>query len=138
MQVENNRQVVIWCESDDHLRLSVDKQGYWNEQIYWWNYSRGNWAGKFKDLTNKGKKLDLDDYFNTPEDLRVGYSVLKSAEYLPEEVQLLKEIEELKEKLGAISDETKRKELLKEIGQKQLKYSLLTDRFKRHKKIWQT
>ena len=91
--------------------------------------------GKFKDLTNKGKKLDLDDYFNTPEDLRVGYSVLKSAEYLPEEVQLLKEIEELKEKLGAISDETKRKELLKEIGQKQLKYSLLTDRFKRHKKI---
>ena len=61
--------------------------------------------------------------------------MLKSAEYLPEEVQLLKEIEELKEKLGAISDETKRKELLKEIGQKQLKYSLLTDRFKRHKKI---
>jgi hypothetical protein len=89
--------------------------------------------GKFKNLANQGKKLDLSDYFDTPEDLRVGYSVLKGAEYIPEEVQLLKEIGELKTKLGANSDEIQRKELLKQIRQKQLKYDLLVERFKRHK-----
>ena len=48
--------------------------------------------GEFDNLSNKGKKLNLDDYFNTPEDQRVGYSVLKNADYVPEEVQLLKEL----------------------------------------------
>jgi len=91
--------------------------------------------GKFKDLANKGKKLDLSDYFDTPEDLRVGYSVLKNADFVPEEVLMLKEIEALKEKLDTLSDETQRGKLLKEIENRRLKYNLLMDRFKRHSKI---
>lgn len=91
--------------------------------------------GKFNDLANKGKKLDLNDYFDTPEDLRVGYSVLKGAEFVPEEVQILKEIGELKKKLETIAGETERIKLIKEIEHRQLKYNLLMDRFKRHTKI---
>ena len=49
--------------------------------------------GEFDDLPGKGKPLDLDAYFATPEHLRMGYSILKSAEIIPEEMELLREIE---------------------------------------------
>ncbi len=84
--------------------------------------------GDFDNLSNKGKKLNLDDYFNTPEDLRIGFSVLKNADYVPEEVQLLKEIGDLQEKLTALKGEDERKSLLKEIEGRRLKYNLLMDR----------
>jgi hypothetical protein len=50
---------------------------------------------------SKGSRrpLDLDSYFATPEDLRMGYSVLKSNKFVPLEVDMLKEIGELKEKV---------------------------------------
>jgi hypothetical protein len=86
--------------------------------------------GDFDNLPNKGKKLNLDDYFNTPEDLRLGFSVLKNADYIPEEVQLLKEIGELQEKLTSTKEEYKRKKLLKEIEGRRLKYNLLMERRK--------
>ncbi len=91
--------------------------------------------GKFNNLPNQGKKLDLSNYFDTPEDLRIGYSVLKSGDYVPEEVLILKEIGELKEQLGITHDEAQKKKLLKAIQQKQLAYNLLIERFKRHSKI---
>jgi len=86
--------------------------------------------GEFDNLSNKGKKLDLEAYFNTPEDQRLGFSLLKNADFIPEEVQLLKEIGELQEKLAQISEESKRKKLLKEIESRRLKYSLLMERRK--------
>ncbi|HEY3310461.1 MAG TPA: DUF1992 domain-containing protein [Anaerolineales bacterium] len=87
--------------------------------------------GEFDNLPNKGKKLNLDDYFNTPEDLRVGYAVLKSGDFLPEEVQLLQEIAGLKEKLDRANLEEERKKLRREIEGRRLRYNLLMERFKR-------
>ena len=87
--------------------------------------------GKFKDLTNKGKKLDLDDYFNTPEELRLEYSILKNADFVPEEVQMLQEIGALQEKLTTATAEAERKKLREEIEQRRLRYNLLIERFKR-------
>lgn len=84
--------------------------------------------GDFDHLKNKGKKLNLDDYFDTPEELRVGFSVLKGAEYVPEEVTLLREIGELKERLAAERDPEKRKPIQREIHDRQLKYNLLMER----------
>ncbi|RPH57254.1 MAG: DUF1992 domain-containing protein, partial [Chloroflexi bacterium] len=48
--------------------------------------------GEFDHLPKTGQPLNLDDYFNTPEDLRLAYSLLKNANFLPEEAALLKEI----------------------------------------------
>ena len=84
--------------------------------------------GEFDNLSNKGKKLDLDDYFNTPEDQRLGFSLLKNADYVPEEVQLLKDIGEMQEKLAQISVAMERKNLLAEIENRRLKYNLLMER----------
>ena len=62
-------------------------------------------AGEFDDLPGKGKPIDLKAYFETPEDLRMAYSILKSNNFVPEEVEILKEIEALKKRLEACSDE---------------------------------
>ena len=48
--------------------------------------------GKFNNLPGKGKPIDLEAYFQTPEHLRMAYSILKSAGFVPQEVQLLKDI----------------------------------------------
>lgn len=61
--------------------------------------------GEFKSLEGEGKPINLDNYFATPEDLRMGYSVLKSNDIVPEEIDRLKEIGELREKLKSCSNE---------------------------------
>jgi hypothetical protein len=83
--------------------------------------------GEFDDLPGKGKPLDLDAYFATPEDVRLGYSVLKSAGCVPVEVELQKEIESLKARLDVSDNERERQSLRKEIEGKTLKLNLLTD-----------
>ncbi|MGH9853648.1 MAG: DUF1992 domain-containing protein, partial [Blastocatellia bacterium] len=83
--------------------------------------------GEFDNLPGKGKPLDLESYFATPADLRLGYSVLKSAGCLPEEVALMKEIESLKEKLAVCERDDERKRIEKEIEGWTLKLNLLSD-----------
>jgi hypothetical protein len=82
-------------------------------------------AGEFDNLPGKGKPVDLDAYFATPADLRLGYSVLKSAKCLPVEVELMKEIEELKTKMAVCQQDDERKRLTKEIEARTLKLNLL-------------
>ncbi len=52
-------------------------------------------AGEFDHLPGKGKPIDLEEYFRTPQELRMAYSILKSANCRPEEVELLNELAEL-------------------------------------------
>lgn len=88
-------------------------------------------AGEFDNLEGAGKPLDLDAYFNTPEDFRVGYSVLKSSKFVPEEVERLKEIGELKEKLKNCRDEEEKRKINKILNERNLALSLLLERNKR-------
>lgn len=87
--------------------------------------------GEFDNLEGAGKPLNLDDYFNTPEDVRMGYSVLKSNKFVPEEIERLKEIGELKEKIKSLTDETERKKLTKILNEKMLAFDLLIERNRR-------
>jgi len=57
--------------------------------------------GLFDNLPNAGRPLDLEEYFSWPESVRVAYSVLKSANCAPIEVELLKEIARLEDELVA-------------------------------------
>jgi hypothetical protein len=84
--------------------------------------------GEFDDLAGKGKPLDLDAYFNTPEDLRMAYSILKSNEFVPEEVEIFREIAELQKKLEATTEENQRIELSKRLGERRLAIRLLLER----------
>lgn len=89
--------------------------------------------GEFDNLKGAGKPLDFDDYFSLPEDMRAGFTLLKNAGVAPQEVSLLKEIGQLKEKLKKQTDEDKRKKLLKELSEKQLAFDLLMERNRRKK-----
>jgi hypothetical protein len=53
--------------------------------------------GEFKDLPGQGQPLDLSEYFALPAAERAGAALLKNANVVPPEVQLLKEIGELEE-----------------------------------------
>jgi hypothetical protein len=80
--------------------------------------------GKFDNLPGKGKPIDLKAYFQTPEPLRMAYSILKSADFAPPEVQLLKEVEALRAQLAACADEGERGRLARAINDKALRVQL--------------
>ena len=75
--------------------------------------------GEFDNLPGKGKPIDLTEYFETPEEVRLANSVLKNADMISREVDLLKEIGELQQILAALLDE-----------KKQLEFSLMIERQK--------
>lgn len=89
--------------------------------------------GEFDDLPGAGEPLDLNEYFRTPEEVRMGYSILRGGGYVPEEVQLLKDIEVLRDELKNCPDAARRGEINKSVRDKRLVYSLLTERAKRGK-----
>src|SRR4029434_8470275 len=74
--------------------------------------------GEFDNLPGKRKPLDLDAYFATPEHLRMGYSVLKSADIIPEEMELLRLIEGLKKSLDSSTTPMGKKALRQQLSEK--------------------
>ena len=84
--------------------------------------------GDFENLSGEGKPIDLTDYFNTPEDVRVAGAMLKNAGMVPVEIELLQEISALKDLLGKIVDEDQKNKYKKELREKQLQFSLMMER----------
>lgn len=89
--------------------------------------------GEFDDLPGKGKPLDLEAYFQTPEHLRLAYSVLKSGDFVPEEVRLLKEVESLKAELASTADEARRTQLSRRIADLRTKVAVMLEQNRRAK-----
>jgi hypothetical protein len=67
--------------------------------------------GVFHNLPGKGKPLKLEDDSAIPEDLRLTFKVLKNAHCLPIEMELRKEIFNLRQLLNAAIDPEDRREL---------------------------
>jgi hypothetical protein len=88
--------------------------------------------GDFENLPGKGKPIDLTEYFNTPEDVRVAQTVLKNAGVVPVEVELLQEIAVLKEKLSLAKDESEKAKSSKLLEEKLLQFNLHLERRKRN------
>ena len=85
-------------------------------------------AGAFDDLPGKGKPLNLEDLSWVPEDLRIGYHVLKNAHVLPPEAELLKDIYTLEDLLKHVEDDGQRRALAKSIQFKMIRLDLLKRR----------
>lgn len=83
--------------------------------------------GEFDNLPGRGRPLDLTDYFNTPEELRLGYAMLKSAGFVPAEVELQREIEALQTECNQSADPQRQAALRHEITAKTLKLKLMND-----------
>lgn len=87
--------------------------------------------GEFDNLSGRGKPLDLTDYFAAPEDMRIANKLLKDANVIPEELELLRGAEALKAELAQCPTEEERRKIRRAIDDRLLKYNLLQDRRKR-------
>lgn len=85
-------------------------------------------AGAFDDLPGKGKPLELEDLSWVPEELRIGYLVLKNAHVLPPEAELLKDIHILEDLLKHIEGEGEKKALAKSLHWKMIRLDMLKRR----------
>ena len=86
--------------------------------------------GDFDDLSGKGKPLDLETYFKTPEHLRLAFHILKDAGFVPPEMKLKKQIEDLKEKRDATIDEDEKNQLNREIIEKTTMYNMAIEQLR--------
>jgi len=95
--------------------------------------------GEFKNLPGQGKPINLTEYFNTPEDVRVAQVMLKNAGMVPSgmvplEIELLQEIAAYKELLNNAQSQGEKEKLRKVVGEKQLRFNLLLERRNHHHK----
>jgi hypothetical protein len=84
--------------------------------------------GEFDNLPGKGKPLELEDLSWVPEELRIGYHVLKNAHVLPPEAEVLKEIHTLEDLLKHVEDDGERRALAKSIQWKMIRLDILKHR----------
>jgi len=87
--------------------------------------------GEFENVRGKGKALDLDAYFATPEHLRVGYSILKGAGIIPEELELLKQIDSLKKSLNSCTSQTEKRAIQRQLSEKITNFNMRMERFRK-------
>ena len=84
--------------------------------------------GEFDNLEGRGKPLDLRDESGVPEDLRMAYKILKNAGCLPAELELRKEVMNLRDLLHTIDDDQLRIKKIRELNFKLLKLNELRKR----------
>ena len=80
--------------------------------------------GAFDNLAGKGRPLNLDDDSAIPEDLRLTFKVLKNAHCLPVEIELRKDIFNLRQLLNAAIDPEDRRGLRRELNRLILNFNL--------------
>ncbi|MFC0297661.1 DnaJ family domain-containing protein [Geobacillus jurassicus] len=81
--------------------------------------------GEFDNLPGFGKPLELEDLSRIPEELRLGYLLLKNAGYVKEEAELRKELLTLEDLLRCCEDDEEKRELEKKWTEKQLRFAEL-------------
>jgi len=86
--------------------------------------------GEFDNLAGQGKSIDLDAYFNTPEDLRMAFSMLRSNDFVPAEIEMLNEIASLKELIKNTADVDQKQQLTTILNEKSLAVTLLLEKYK--------
>ncbi len=72
--------------------------------------------GEFDNLPNRGKRIDLDEDWFVPEDLRAAFRVLKNAGCIPPELEIRREIMSLKDLIGTLDDEKERIRKIRELN----------------------
>ena len=87
--------------------------------------------GEFDNLPGKGKPLDLDAYFATPEHLRMGYSIMKSANIIPEEMELLRQIEGLKKSLDSCTSQIEKRAIQQQLSEKITHFNMRMERYRK-------
>ena len=89
--------------------------------------------GEFDNLSNKGKPINLDYWLSLPVEIRAGLTLLKNSGFIPEEVQLLKNIGELREQLANCTDDYEKLSIQRKLEETKLRFSMISELKKRKK-----
>ena len=84
--------------------------------------------GEFANLPGAGKPLRLEDDSMIPEDLRVAYKILRNAGCIPPELEVRKEIVNLRDLLRTIGDEEGKRDAIRELNYRLLKLGVMGKR----------
>jgi len=84
--------------------------------------------GLFNNLPGQGKPLNLDDDRGVPEDLRLTFKILKNAGCLPVEMELSRQVHNLRQLLKTAIEESTRKELRRELNYLLMKEAISRNR----------
>jgi hypothetical protein len=87
--------------------------------------------GEFDDLPGRGQPLDLGEYFAQPVTERAGTQLLKNANVLPPEMELLKRITALEAALTSDGTPDERQRLQAELQEKRVTFALIMERRKK-------
>jgi hypothetical protein len=81
--------------------------------------------GELDNLPGKGKPLQLDDDSGIPEELRLAYKILKNADCLPPELELKKDIVQLRDLLQGMKDVEEKYRLMKRLNFQIMKLNMM-------------
>jgi hypothetical protein len=84
--------------------------------------------GHFDNLPGAGQPLNLEEYFSTPEEVRMAYSILKNANCAPAEVQLLNEVSRLERAVSETTDVAARESLQRELTDRRTQLAIVFER----------
>ncbi|ENH95602.1 hypothetical protein J416_15292 [Gracilibacillus halophilus YIM-C55.5] len=84
--------------------------------------------GDFDHMQGKGKPQQLDDLSNVPDDMRMGYRIMKNSGFLPEEVKLNQQLFSIREALKACEDPEEERRLTKRLSEKELEFQLMLEK----------
>lgn len=90
--------------------------------------------GQFENLPGAGQPLNLEEYFSTPEEVRMAYSILKNANCVPAEVELLSEVSRLERAIEQTADVTARESLQRELTNRRTELAIVFERRSRREK----
>ena len=84
--------------------------------------------GVLDDLALRGQPIPHEDFSGVPEELRMGYKILKNAGYLPEELQLQQEIVALQDLLSACTSADEREKTRRKLTLRRLHFDMLMEK----------
>lgn len=84
--------------------------------------------GEFENLPGAGKPLNLEEYFSTPEELRIAFSILKNAHCAPAGVELLNEVSRLEQAIAETSDAATKQGLQRALVHRQTELAIALER----------
>lgn len=74
--------------------------------------------GEFDNLQGKGRPFEPEDETWIPDDLRASYRILKNSGYIPPELEIRKEIINLRSLIESIDNDKERLKTLRELNYK--------------------
>jgi hypothetical protein len=89
--------------------------------------------GEIDQLVGAGQPVDLSAYFETPEELRLAYSMFQNAGLLPEEVELVHQISAFQEQARLAADWAERPSAAPRHRDLRLKFGVRMDGLRRER-----